>query len=131
MSAGSAWPLHRTLICPIYGPERLARTCSSPTGSGPEGSSPNETFTGRCQPLAFPHIVAFPSARNHHGVIPAQAGIQESYAPPVVGPLDSRLRGNDTVLSPIMGNETRLLLRNPPRLAIYFAWPTPWSPKAR
>jgi len=29
---------------------RLARTCSSTTGSGPEGSSPNETFTGRCQP---------------------------------------------------------------------------------
>ena len=32
---------------------RLARTCSSPTGSGPEGSSPNETFTGRCQPPIF------------------------------------------------------------------------------
>ena len=38
-------------------PERLARTCSSPTGSGPEGSSPNETFTGRCQPLAFPFLL--------------------------------------------------------------------------
>ncbi len=34
----------------IYRLGRLARTCSSPTGSGPEGSSPNETFTGRCQP---------------------------------------------------------------------------------
>src|SRR5690606_1368970 len=33
---------------------RLVRTCSSPTGSGPEGSSPNETFTGRCQPPTSP-----------------------------------------------------------------------------
>jgi DNA polymerase-3 subunit gamma/tau len=36
----------------------LARTCSSPTGSGPEGSSPNETFTGRRQPLAFNTFLA-------------------------------------------------------------------------
>ena len=42
--------LHSPQLPLIYAIGRLARTCSSPTGSGPEGSSPNETFTGRCQP---------------------------------------------------------------------------------
>ena len=31
----------------------MARTNRSPTGSGPEGSSPNEFGTGRCQPPSF------------------------------------------------------------------------------
>ncbi|EYD74552.1 hypothetical protein Rumeso_03848 [Rubellimicrobium mesophilum DSM 19309] len=36
---------------PICGPERLARAGASPTRSGPEGSSRNETRLGRVQPL--------------------------------------------------------------------------------
>jgi DNA polymerase III subunit gamma/tau len=55
---GIGCPLAIRPVMADIGLRRLARTCSSPTGSGPEGSSPNETFTGRCQPPAMPPMMA-------------------------------------------------------------------------